>query len=316
MSQDELRVKYFRFIANESLESNIEMLDIFIHGYFNMILSTPKASTTIESDGRIMLQMMTSKLLHLRKLLNGITYFAPNGQKILDALLDPTVISVLVRNIFETVCTFNIVFINTKSDDERRIIHNLWSIAGFEYRQKFKDIATSDENRLKAENEKDIVLKLRAEIEETDLFKSLDNRNQKKIIEKIKDKDYKISFGKQKVIYLSWQDISKILLPKFDALDKMYIYFSLYAHPSHVSVWQYKDLFNKQHEGHKELTRFNTKICLILSSIFLSDFIKTFPDLLPTFERESILNQILMNAYNQMFRGESFSINNSWKSLG
>jgi hypothetical protein len=154
------------------------------------------------------------------------------------------------------------------------------------------------------------------EIKETQQYKDLDAQNKSKIDTKIKGKDYKIKIENNKVKYLDWQGISDEFISKSDLFSSMYTYFSLYSHPSNVAVFQFADMFSPKDEAFKRIAIFNLRLCLALSSTFLSDFLRLFPSTLPTFENRSEIEQIILNFFNRMFRGDEKSISQVWKKLG
>jgi hypothetical protein len=132
----------------------------------------------------------------------------------------------------------------------------------------------------------------------------------------IRNKDYKISFNNTNVKYLSWQQVSALLLNNNPLFKEMYTYFSLYAHPSYISVMQYGQIFNTKTEDYIGMAKFNLRFCLNLLSIFLADYINLFPSTLQFFEKFTDIYQIKMNMYNLMIRGQKYSINNKFELLG
>lgn len=83
-----------------------------------------------------------------------------------------------------------------------------------------------------------------------------------------------------------------------DLMDQTYTYFSLYAHPSNVSVFQFSEMFDKEKEDFKEIINFNLKNTFSLYSFFIADYIKLFPDTLEIFEDQPVLNQIIIDHFN------------------
>jgi hypothetical protein len=316
MTQDQLRQEIMRMAHENTIAEKLAQLDIFSNCLMNLVLSNDEAKDHMEVDAKIILQMILSKVLHIRDAFKGMTYISPEDIILLNGLLDPTIIGVLSRNLFETICAFHLIYINTKSAEERRILHNLWVISGLKYRQKFTEIITTEENKEKAENELREIDRLTEEVKNTEVFQAQGTKGKSKIITRINQKDYKIIFKGTEVHYLSWQDVTELLLNQNPLFKEMYTYFSLYAHPSYISVLQYSQMFNAETEGNKSMAMFNLRFCLILVSIFLSDYLKLFPVALPVFENFSDVDQIKMNMYNRMIRGNAYSINNSWELLG
>jgi hypothetical protein len=107
--------------------------------------------------------------------------------------------------------------------------------AGLSYRNRFEGVTTPKENKDKMENELKQMESIRSEIEQSPLFKSMDDKDQGKIRTMIKKKDYLIRFNGNKVVFLSWREIVQTMDIKGDKLDLIYTYFSLYAHPSNIA---------------------------------------------------------------------------------
>ena len=70
-------------------------------------------------------------------------------------------------------------------------------------------------------------------------------------------KDYLIKFNGNEVSFLSWRELVKTMDIKGDKLDQIYTYFSLYAHPSNVAVFQFANMFGKGESAYKSIVIFN-----------------------------------------------------------
>lgn len=82
--------------------------------------------------------------------------------------------------------------------------------AGLSDRNRFDGVTTLKENKDKMENELKQMESIRSEIEQSPLFKSMDDKNQGKIRTMIKKKDYQIRFNGNKVVFLSWTRFTHI----------------------------------------------------------------------------------------------------------
>ena len=100
--------------------------------------------------------------------------------------------------------------------------------------------------------------------------------------------------------------------PKF---DNIYTLFCFYSHPTYVSVFQFENMFDKDDEEFKHMTVANLRYCIYFMSVFVADYIYLFPPAKETFEKLSIEKQILLNCHNKLFRGDEFSINNTFENL-
>lgn len=316
MTKEELRNECKRLFTCETLNDCHDLLDIYINFLFETIKNHQSEETGSQrlEDAKIILQMMMTKAMNLKKSINGITYNSASGWH-LNNIIDPTIIASLVRNIFETTAMFNLIYLKPQSDDEKNIMYSLWVSAGLKYRQRFDIIATSDENKEKIDSEKKHIEDLANKIRNIELFKALDLKNQTKIENQIKSKDYQMYFDGTNVNLISWQDTTQIMGIKDSVLPTIYTYFSLYSHPSNVSVFQFSAMFEKGNESFPDLTSFNTNVAFFMLSIFIADYIKLFPNVLDTFEKLSVVEQIVINFHNVMPRTQDYSINDAASTL-
>jgi hypothetical protein len=318
MKQEELRQEVLRLSDANDIPTNIEYLDYFIQCFFDLVVyhRQDKLKMEGEADAKIILQMMFSKLIHLKKLLGGVHFTNKKGQQLTDTIIDPTVVTSLVRTIYETVCLFNIVYAVPNTADKRKILYYLWVSSGLNYQQEFSPAYASEAKKKKVAEDKKKIASLKKAIEDTEQYKALDKYNQNKIQLELRDKDFKIKIENNTVRCLSWQKISKEFITKSDVFDKIYTYFSLHTHPSNVSVLQFANMFREEEDTFKRITVFNLRFCLALSSIFLSDFIRLFPATLSTFEKRSDIEQIMLNFFNRMLREDNKSISDVSERLG
>src|SRR5690554_4969750 len=111
MNVQELRNHCSSLWAVDSIEKSIELMNIF-HEFLFLVISKhheDKVYTQPKADAKIILQMMFTKSMHINKLLHGVGFESKSGGK-LNHIIDPTVIASLVRNIYETVCLFHLIY--------------------------------------------------------------------------------------------------------------------------------------------------------------------------------------------------------------
>jgi hypothetical protein len=315
MNKKELRQECMRLFQCNTINDCHNLLDIYIDFLFEAVMNHQEEATSLRiNDAKIILQMMLTKVLNLKNSIGGISYDSKNGSS-LNNIIDPTIIASLIRNIFETVAMFNLIYIKPNTEDEKNIMYCLWVSAGLKYRQRFVVSANSEESQEKIKKEKEEIDKIANEIKETVLYKSLNEKEQSKIDGKLKDKDYQMHFDGLNVKFVSWKDTVAIMGIKDSILPNIYTYFSLYSHPSNVSVFQFAGMFEKGNEDFAELTNFNVKVAFFMFSIFIADYIKIFPNVLQTFEKMKLVEQIAINFHNTMARNDDFSINNCAEEL-
>lgn len=316
MDKIQLRQECKRLLTGETLADCHNLLDIYTKFFFEAIMNHHEENTESSRihDAKIILQMMLTKALNLKKSINGISYQTPNGS-FLNNIIDPTIIASLIRNIFETAAMFNLIYIKPKTDDEKEIMYLLWVSAGLKYRQRFEVSAKTEESQKKIIEEKEEIDEIARKIKENQLYKSLDPKDQTKIDNKLKEKDYQMYFDDLKVKYVSWQETVSLMGIKDSILPNIYTYFSLYSHPSNVSVFQFAGMFEKGKEAYPEITNFNLKVTFFMFSIFIGDYIKLFPTVLKTFEKLNLVEQIAINFHNTIARGYTYSINDCATAL-
>lgn len=317
MEQEQLRHEYLRLTRCADIKDSFQLLDIYADYFLKTVRNhqTEPAKTKILQDAKMVNQMILTKILHIRQIVDGVSFTSTDGT-VLNSVIDPTIVATLTRNVYETVSIFNLIYRHKKTEDERLILYNLWAIAGLNYRQRFESSISTSENEEKAKDEKQHICNLISEIGYTKLYIGLDQKDQDKIQNKIKEKDFKIRFENNKVIFLHWQELSDTMGVKFGLFEKVYTYFSLYAHPSNVAVFQFSEMFKNEDRAFIYLTSINLKHLFALLSIFIADYIHLFPTVLKTFESQPLIYQIVINGQNKLFRDYAYSINNTWKELG
>jgi hypothetical protein len=313
MNLEEIKQECHRLFKCSSISDGKTILDIYSELFFQLAYTQKEdhIRTQCEADATILNQMMLTKALHLKETIQGIKYRANNGC-VLNNIIDPTIIASFTRNIFETASLFNLIYRYPKSEDEKRIIYLLWVHSGLKYRQRLGDNLKNEANKKKLQNENDQLLKISSEIESTNLFQQLNQKNQEKIRNRLNKKEFLIRFDEKEVVFLHWHNLPEIMDIQEGMLNNAYSYFSQYSHPSNVSVFQFADMFRKDDEPFIETTVFNLKIAFFMFGIFAADYINLFPNTLQVFERLSIRDQLVINFYNSAARGIEYSINDLW----
>jgi hypothetical protein len=300
-----------RLLKTDDLNALQDMLTILSESLFTIFMEHGKTKSSDQSvnEGKLIAQMVFTKLLNLKKLLTGVDFKSRNGT-ILPNTVDPTVIAPLVRNLYETVAMFHLVYLSGHSMDEKTVIYKLWVIAGLKYRQRLATKLSSPENQQKQADELKTINNLIAEIHQSALYKNLPLKEQEKLDQMIKKKDYKLSISDNVVAFHSWEDLIGIMNLKPSVAKEMYTYLSLYGHPSNVSVFQFRDLFRSKEHSIK-LSMFNVSYAVMLTSIFIGDYLKVFPECQSIFDTFPIQEQVAINMYHLIMKADSVPINNA-----
>lgn len=142
-----------KLLVCSNLDDAKNTLDIFLHYFFDIIQNHTEGEygNQIKPHAKIMHQMVFMKTLHLKQILGGEPY------ENLPHLIDPGVIAILCRNILETVGVFHLIYVKTKSDEERELLYYIWVHAGLRNRQEYKESFTITDQSEKLENERAIM---------------------------------------------------------------------------------------------------------------------------------------------------------------
>lgn len=307
MTKDELDKYHDEYFMPETVEKSIEVLDIMCGLMLKFIDNQKSSLPTTEYDryARILLQMVFLKTINSKKLFQGVNFDQSESVK-LQEVLDPLSISLFVRSLYETITSFSLIY-NKCALEEREIVFRLWKLAGLNYRQRFEENITLEEHKIKSQIEKEQICKLKNEIQSSQLFLRLNERNQKKIITCIKEKKYHIVFDNDEVIFHNWETISAVVGMNPDYLKNIYTYFSLNTHPSFISAAQFKEMFDDE-EFYKSNSVLYANFIQLFLSMFIADYLICFPSQLEVFKRLKEQDQYLINSYNVMLRNQSYSI--------
>lgn len=315
MNKKQLRTEYEKLLKLDDIEYCKEVLDRYLDFFMKVIWEhhSRPVSTQRMADAKIIFQMFFSKMLSLKNALGGVSFRAKNGS-FLNPIIDPTTFIPIVRTIYESVCAFEIVYIIPDTEDKKNLIYNLWVKAGLEYRQRFATGITEPELLKKIAEEQQEIQNCKNFIETAQTYINLGEQEKNKIQTTMSNKDFKVYINGNGVQKLSWQEISSLFGgTRIDLIFKnIYTYFSLYAHPSQVAIFQFQDLFAKD-KPFIDIILLNVKFSMVLLSIFLADYIKLFPEIKTDFFlKEDISTQMTLDTYNKFIRGDNFLIDDNW----
>jgi hypothetical protein len=305
---DALRREYARLCKPNNINDCLEVVDIYSEFFTRSILSShpSDAKSAQEGEAKLIQQMMLTKCLHLKSILPGTSFISKRGDK-LPKIVDPTIVACLVRNVYETIALFNLIY-KQHSGDSRDIVYKLWVISGLKYRQRFESNIRSENYRKKQILEKGTIEKLTTEIENNHLFLSFSEEVKQKIKNCIKQKVYLVKIENNNISMLSWQQMINIMGLRKDLFSNLYNYFSLYAHPTNVSVFQFGIMFERD-EKNVSLAKLNMQYLFSFCAIFIADYITLFSDAIKIFESLNILEQAVINGHYSLARGGGFQIN-------
>ena len=93
-----------RLCVCETIEDSQSCLDLFSGFMWKVIETDAQKSvlTKIEHEAKLMLQMMFTKVLHLKEIVNGISYYSGSSYY-LKNIIDPGVVAIMSRNFLKLV---------------------------------------------------------------------------------------------------------------------------------------------------------------------------------------------------------------------
>jgi hypothetical protein len=316
MNQKELQEVFIKYTDPNSIDDVKNVLEIFSKFFMGTISRSHKSIESIqdEGDGRIIFQMIFTKLLSVEKLLDGVKYHK-EGVGSLRSVIDPMTIAVIIRSVYETVCLFNLLYCNVQNKEHQIIIRNLWMISGLLTRQKYVSDLTQEANRVKANLELVKLNELKEEILSSETFANLKPKSKKTLLKFMSSHIYLVKIEDDNVFEIKWNNVYEIVGIKNYIFKNIYSYFSTRTHPSYVSVFQFNDMFKEDGEF-KSNAQFNVEILFGLLGVFIADYCKAFPNSIIYFNQLEKIEQIIIDHYNRFYRGFEYSINNSYDSLG
>jgi hypothetical protein len=213
------------------------------------------------------------------------------------------------------------------------IAYNLWVHSGLSYQQRLENKESRDEilkkykeacgshdefliqnleyvhknNEDKLKEEERRMKLLKNEIKATVLSKSLDTKEKEKIENLLKNRDNKAVFEGKKVRNLSWQDLSNIMGFQHGGFNNLNSYFSLYTHPSNVSVFQFDQIF-QDGKSYLDLVDFNLSLVNKMVTAFLKEYLSIYSDSMIVYENLPTREKILIDIHNVVFRGDEMAM--------
>ena len=226
--------------------------------------------------------------------------------------LDPASVWGLVRAQYEAFAAFNNIFIQHKHE-EREMLYRLWVISGLKYRQQFRKPLKDEriphelapELQAKADSELKIIKDLVKKIEQSALYQNLSLEKQDEISEAIKRKEFKFFFKGGVPIKQAWHELFNRTIAT-EIFAPYYTYMSLWSHPSNVSAFSFKDMYSSGEADSQ--VRMAVNFACFLVAFMLRDKMSLFPECRAAFENLPPPHQVLLDQWNEWFRGPDMRI--------
>lgn len=252
------------------------------------------------NDSITIVKMMLSKFRHIIFISDSFETIN-NGSSNLP--YDPSIIIQINRNIFETLVFYHQLFVKHNENEFQHILYLLWSISGIKYKQRAKRPKMRPQDIFKRQKELDLCTRQENEIKSSTFFRNLDDKSQNQINLAIKKKIFWVDFSDNKVnSSVGPQYLADQMFSNKNVLNFQYMYYSLYSHPSHVSVYQFAQ-YTVNNEPFILLT--NLKATLMYISVFIIDVTSVFPSTIKFLDNLKDLTALKIQLYNNLLRDEN-----------
>lgn len=247
------------------------------------VLNSQKGKQTdeITHNAQLELQMLTTKLLAFRVLLQKWGGYNVEKDIKLNPIVDPVVLGGLARSIYENLGVFRLVYLLPDDEDKKRIAFNLWK------RHSFLDSIKELESAIilnvkKGYNIVNLQEQLRFTKEQSDILLADILRTNYAFTHH----NFEFSRGNTKKSLVILDDTPKFIsLSSLDkdmeyhiplkniAFQNMYRILSHYAHPTYKAEWQFDNEFKGVGNNSEGPYHLIVSVTAILAICFISSYI-------------------------------------------
>lgn len=294
-----------RMLLPNTLEDRIDYLDWLIDFYFKVMVALRYVGFKNEFRAEMSLgvQMMFTKAKSFRNLLGGFNH--TDGINTLFRLTDHTVLFTLVRTAYEQLCAFEIVNIIPKTQDEQIVMENAYVASGLVNGQKLFTEDTLKRNIEVLNEEQCIIEECKNRIHNTELYKSLTEKEQKELDKTIFTKgEYQIVFSQGKYNpHVGWDHVRDYIGLDTDILHGLYKYACNMAHPSYLSVIQFKEAYKGNAMNNLKETAIMQFTAIM--SVYIGDFLSAFSEIKHVYDELDEESKFMVDMYKDGFRERS-----------
>ena len=294
-----------RMLLPNTLEDRIDYLDWLIDFYFKVMVALRYVGFKNEFRAEMSLgvQMMFTKAKSFRNLLGGFNH--TDGINTLFRLTDHTVLFTLVRTAYEQLCAFEIVNIIPKTQDEQIVMENAYVASGLVNRQKLFTEDALKRNIEVLNEEQCIIEECKNRIHNTELYKSLTEKEQKELDKTIFTKgEYQIVFSQGKYNpHVGWDHVRDYIGLDTDILHGLFKYACNMAHPSYLSVIQFKEAYKGNAMNNLKETAIMQFTAIM--SVYIGDFLSAFSEIKHVYDELDEESKFMVDMYKDGFRERS-----------
>ena len=294
-----------RMLRPYTLEDRIDYFDWLIDFYFKVMVALRPVGFKYKFRAEISLgvQMMFTKAKSFRNLLGGFSH--TDGINTLFRLTDHTVLFTLVRTAYEQLCAFELVNIIPNTQEKQIVMENAYVASGLVNRQKLFTEDALKRNIEVLNEEQCIIEECKNRIHNTELYKSLTEKEQKELDKTIFTKgEYQIVFSQGKYNpHVGWDHVRDYIGLDTDILHGLYKYACNMAHPSYLSVIQFKEAYKGNAMNNLKETAIMQFTAIM--SVYIGDFLSAFPEVRHVYDELDEESKFMVDMYKDGFRERS-----------
>lgn len=292
------------FVLCNTLDDCKEYFDIMINALFSIIRSSQRVNAKSQAlaDAKILLQMMFFKCLNIRQMLNGIgiEQKIEKERYILPSIIDHVSILSLARDLYESFCIFELLYIYPDTEEKKDIIYNLFVMNGLNERQGYFHFEGSED---KKGQEKCQIEELAKEIRNSSLYMQLNPENKNKLNQHINNRWFRIIIDKNNNIKkFKWEKDYELFRIKRDVFSDAYSYLSTYSHSTYLSVLQFRNAFDNDKLENETYCIMAISYVVALISFTIADYCEFFPEAKTEFENMDSTYKKVILFYNDSYR--------------
>jgi len=267
----------------------------------------------MDKDANLLFQVLLLRGLSIEHLSEDRPYVNAQSQQTLKTTLDPLSMETLIRAQFEAYCMLHNIFLRPTKPEERELLYELWVISGLKERQRFAGTIIDPVNFEKSIDDLEEIWKRMDALSSSAYFQSLSDESKTVVIVALQKRQNQLLVEGSEVRSVGWRDLFSRAGAK-EGMEIMYAMLSLAAHPSNVSVFQFRDMYAS--DAFRVVTVQALRNSSLLMAFAVRDFVKLFPALELTVNGWKNEHQLLINDLNVGFRGASFRLNDIRNHLG
>lgn len=293
---------YRHILADKDLQAAKDYLDLMNNFYFKVMRDAAQTKDTlVNSELRCLVQMMFTKGVSLRRMLDGFSFDQEDVH--LNTITDHTLLNTIARTMFESLMGFELITRIPDTDDKRTVLQNVWCASSLTSRLKMFTGDAEERFAERFKHERENIDFCKDMIYNTELYSRLSECYKKEIGKSIKRGEYQLIIDSEEhVKRVGWDEVRQYCDLGTDNLHGVYKYLCNMAHPSYYALMQFKDSYKGDSPAFVELACMASKNAVVFMSVFIMDYMLVFPDTQHTFEELDQETQFMISMYNDIMR--------------